>query len=109
MIVDYQKRDEKRIQLITSRIKDLANPRSIILFGSVAQGTSSEDSDIDILVVDDSPKDKKLLAFEISKALFPRNFGLDLFVQSPEELSKNSQQSFWNSILETGTVLYERA
>ncbi|OGC07725.1 hypothetical protein A2526_00205 [candidate division WOR-1 bacterium RIFOXYD2_FULL_36_8] len=98
------------IQGIIETIKENVNPKQIYLFGSYASGTPTESSDLDILIIDDSGKAKNKLALEISKALFPRNFGLDLIVASSAEIKEKQKQnlSFWNNILNRGKKLYER-
>ena len=100
--------DEQTITKITASIKKLVNPKRVILFGSYAEGEADHDSDIDLLVVDDSGRDKNSVALEISRALFPRSYGLDLFVESSSDLERKSGYGFWREILETGKVLYER-
>ena len=100
--------DRQTIAKITTSIKELVNPKSIIIFGSHAAGDAGSDSDIDLLVVDDSGRDKNSIALEISRALFPRDYGLDLFVESPDDLRQKSQYGFWQEVLNTGKVLYER-
>ena len=100
--------DQRTITKITASIKNLVNPKRIILFGSYAQGDADHDSDIDLLVVDDSGRDKNSVALEISRALFPRDYGLDLFVESPGDLELKSEYGFWREVLSTGKVLYER-
>ena len=100
--------DRQTIAKITASIKELINPKSIIIFGSYAAGDARSDSDIDLLVVDDSGRDKNSVALEISRALFPRDYGLDLFVESPDDLQQKSQYRFWQEVLNTGEVLYER-
>jgi uncharacterized protein len=100
--------DPHTIAKITASIKELVNPKSIIMFGSHATGNAGSDSDIDLLVVDDSGREKNSVALEISRALFPRDYGLDLFVESPDDLRQKSQYGFWQEVLNTGKVLYER-
>ena len=100
--------DGQTIASITASIKELVNPKSIIIFGSHATGSAGTDSDIDLLVVDDSGRDKNSVALEISRALFPRDYSLDLFVESPDDLRQKSQYGFWQEVLNTGKVLYER-
>lgn len=101
---------DKEINNIVETIKDKANPSRIYLFGSYALGKATEASDLDLLVVDDSKKDKNTVALEISKALFPRNFGLDLIVTSSEDIQKKQQRklTFWDEIVIKGKKLYER-
>jgi len=100
--------DRERITRITSSIRTLIDPKRIILFGSHAHGVADEESDIDLLVIDDSGRDKSTVSLEISRALFPRDFGLDLLIESPEELEQKMGLQFWQDAITFGTVLYER-
>lgn len=62
-------------------------PLQVILFGSYAYGTPTEDSDVDLLVVMDIPKSEFLnKAIEIRQRI-SYQFGLDLLVRSPEEIA----------------------
>ena len=99
---------QKEISQIVEKIKTTIKPDKIYLFGSYAFGKATNLSDIDLLVIDDSHRDKKALALEISKALFPRSFGLDLLVTSSKDLKKKSQLNFWREITAKGKKLYER-
>ncbi|MFA4843321.1 MAG: nucleotidyltransferase domain-containing protein [Candidatus Margulisiibacteriota bacterium] len=103
--------NQNEIDKIVGVIKDKAKPNKIYLFGSYAYGKATEKSDLDLLVVDDSNRDKNRLALEISKSLFPRNFGLDLIVASSEEIQKKQkrQLGFWIEIMAKGKKVYERS
>ena len=100
--------DRERISNIAASIRTLIDPKRIILFGSHAYGVPDSESDIDLLVIDDSGRDKSIVSLEISRALFPRNYVLDLLVESPEELEKKMNLPFWHDAVTSGTVLYER-
>ena len=63
------------------------SPLQVILFGSYAYGTPTEDSDVDLMVVMDIPEsDTRRQAAEIAQRI-PRRFGMDLLVRSPEEIA----------------------
>ena len=79
-------------------------PLQVILFGSYAYGTPTEDSDVDLLVVMDIPESEtSRQASEI-----PRRFGMDLLVRSPEEIAYRISLNDWflREITEKGEVLY---
>ncbi|MBI5701070.1 nucleotidyltransferase domain-containing protein [Candidatus Saganbacteria bacterium] len=99
---------QEKIKEIAETIKIKANPNKIYLFGSYALGKATNSSDLDILVIDDSNRDKKALALEISKSLFPRDFGLDLLVTSSKGLKAKSGLNFWREITIKSKKLYER-
>ncbi|MDI6731747.1 MAG: nucleotidyltransferase domain-containing protein [Candidatus Margulisbacteria bacterium] len=103
--------NQDEINKIIDTIKDRAKPSRIYLFGSYASGKATDLSDVDLLVVDDSPRNKNQLALEISKSLFPRNFGLDLIVASSEEIRNKQRKKlgFWLEITSKGKKVYEQS
>ncbi len=83
-------------------------PLQVILFGSYAYGTPTEDSDVDLLVVMDVPKSEfTRKTIEIRQRISYR-FGLDLFVRSPEEIAYRVSYNDWflREITEKGEVLH---
>lgn len=61
-------------------------PLQVILFGSYAYGTPTEDSDVDLLIVMDIPKSEfRNKAIEIQQRI-PDRFRMDVLVRSPEEV-----------------------
>ncbi len=86
-------------------------PLQVILFGSYAYGTPTEDSDVDLLVVMDIPEsDTRRQAAEIVRRI-PRRFNLDVRVRSPKEIAYRVSHNDWflREITERGDVLYESA
>ena len=86
-------------------------PLQVILFGSYAYGTPTEDSDVDLLVVMEIPKSEtRHQAVEIAKRI-PRRFNIDVLVRSPEEIAYRVAYNDWflREITERGDVLYESA
>jgi uncharacterized protein len=84
------------------------SPHKIILFGSYAYGLPNPESDIDFLVVMDTPLKATQQAQQIRQYLNPL-FGLDLIVYTPAELAQRVQwgDSFLREITTRGKVLYE--
>ena len=83
-------------------------PLQVILFGSYAYGTPTEDSDVDLLVVMDIPKSEfTRKAIEIRQRI-PYRFGMDLFVRSPEEIAYRISYNDWflREITEKGELLH---
>ena len=84
-------------------------PLQIILYGSYAYGTPTENSDVDLLVV--MPVDKSEARDrenEIKKQI-PSRFNIDLLVRSPEYIAYRLSYNDWflREITEKGQVLYE--
>ena len=98
----------QEIQAITDDIVREFAPLQVILFGSYAYGTPTEDSDVDLLVVMDIPKSEfTRKAIEIRQHISYR-FGLDLFVRSPEDIAYRVSYNDWflREITEKGEVLH---
>ena len=84
------------------------DPLQVILFGSYAYGTPTENSDVDLLVVMDIPESEtRLQASEIWQRI-PYRFSMDLLVRSPKEIAYRVSHNDWflREILEKGEVLY---
>ncbi len=83
------------------------NPQKIILFGSYAYGRPHRESDVDLLVVMDTPGELRQAA-EICQQI-EYHFGLDLIVYTPGNLAARLKMgdSFLQDITFGGKVLYE--
>ncbi|MSQ97100.1 MAG: nucleotidyltransferase domain-containing protein [Gemmataceae bacterium] len=83
-------------------------PDKIILFGSHAYGTPTEDSDVDLLVVM-SARDRHSLAVRILMRL-AAPFPIDLIIRTPEQIKRRleDKESFTTTIMTEGKVLYEK-
>jgi predicted nucleotidyltransferase len=96
-----------------------ADPYRIILFGSYANGTTDENSDIDVLVILDNNDVAKTYEERINKKLYinrlVRNINykiaLDILVYSKEEykIVKNNGNYIIDEIENTGRIIYEKA
>ena len=87
-------------------------PDKIILFGSYANDTANEDSDIDLFLIKDNVSD--MTNYEVEAKLHLLNFmknnrtnGIDILSASNEYLNSRDDY-FYKDILENGKVLYER-
>ena len=101
--------DPKDIQATCDDIVREFSPLKVILFGSYAYGTPTEDSDVDLLVVMPIPESQtRRQAVEIRQRI-PRRFRMDLVVRSPEEIARRVSLNDWflREITQEGQVLYE--
>ena len=101
--------DPKDIQATCDDIVREFAPLKIILFGSYANGTPTEDSDVDLLVVMPIPESQtRRLTVEIRQRI-PRRFRMDLVVRSPEEIACRVSHNDWflREVTQEGRVLYE--
>jgi len=84
---------------ICRRIAGELNPEKIFLFGSYARGEATEESDVDLVVIADSPLPHHERNLAVRR-LFPhRSFSLDAFVYTRGEMER------YGSI--PGTIVYE--
>jgi len=102
--------DENLLRDIVQRILKVAQPEKIILFGSHARGEATEESDLDILIIQpsDLPRYKRSTPVRLAlRGLFPSK---DIVIYTPEEVKdwESASTSFIASALQEGRVLYER-
>jgi len=100
----------KKINDIVARIAAKFNPDKIILFGSYASGKPNNDSDIDLLVIQDTDLPRHKRSFDIQKMLIGSMIPMDILVYTNNEFEKekNEKYSFLNSAIKTSKILYER-
>ncbi len=99
---------EKEIRDITRQIIEKYKPEKIILFGSAARHESTEDSDLDFLIIKkDTPWLGAERIRELSK-LIKRDVPVDFLVYRPEEFEERLEMGdpFIKLIVEEGKVLY---
>lgn len=101
--------DEAKIQRLVDKIVAEYQPEKVILFGSYAWGEPNEDSDVDLLVVKQTKKDRRQRQRELRRKLFPPQMAIDLIVYTPEEVSKRLDigDFFVRDIVRKGRVMYE--
>jgi uncharacterized protein len=100
---------EHAIQDMARRIVDGFHPEKIILFGSQARGDAGPDSDIDILVVMETPS-RRRSAVQIRMALDDIVIPKDVAVVPPDEFERGRDivGTLAYSAEHEGRVLYER-
>lgn len=99
---------EEEIKSITQQIIKKYNPAKIILFGSVATGGSTSDSDADFLILKkDTPEYGAERIRELSR-LISRNIAVDFLIYRPDEFKRGIDMGdpFLKSIIKEGKVLY---
>ena len=102
----------KTIRALARHIADKFDPEEIILFGSHAYGKPTAWSDVDLLVVMDTPKGEEFeKSLEIRKTIPELTFGLDVIVRSRKVIERRKKLGDWFlvDITEKGKTLYERS
>ena len=100
--------DSEAIRHLSESIAREFHPSSIILFGSYAYGTPTDDSDVDLLVILPFKGKPVHKALEIIKKVQPR-IPVDLLVRTPEQIAERIANNDWflREIVSKGRKLYE--
>ena len=103
--------DDDLVQEIVRRILAVASPDKIILFGSAALGTMTQGSDIDLLVVEPNPSDRRGEYVRIRRALRGMGYPFDIILVSKQwfEESKDVVGGVAYPADKYGKVIYEAA
>jgi predicted nucleotidyltransferase len=103
---------EQIISSITATIKE-EDVEKIILFGSYAYGTPTNDSDIDILVIKNiSEEETRDFRLKLKKALWNKlgklNFSFDVLVDNEQRINDRILMGdlFYEEIYTKGRILY---
>jgi predicted nucleotidyltransferase len=96
------------IERFGRRIGEEFGAEKVILFGSHAQGTATQDSDVDLLIVASFEGRSVDKTVQIRLKLRP-SFPVDLLVRTPEKIRQRLEMGdqFIKDILQEGKVLYE--
>ena len=103
--------DETLLDEVVRRVLTVARPERIILFGSAATGQMTEDSDLDLLLVEPEPADTRDRSVRIRRALGDVRYPVDVIVMSSArfEETKNLIGGIAYPARKYGRVLYEAA
>jgi predicted nucleotidyltransferase len=98
------------LQEIVRRIVEAGDPLKIVLFGSRARNQARLDSDIDLLVVEQSTLPRYRRSPRYYRATLGTFPARDIVVWTPEEIEQWASVSnhFVTAALREGKVLYER-
>ncbi len=98
---------------IIERLKPL-DPQKIILFGSYAYGTPTQESDIDLFLLKEDLVLSKLDQYEldasrkISDLIYKYKIGFDILSAPSNYINQREDYFYKVDILQNGRVLYER-
>lgn len=103
--------DYRTVDIAVDNLVSRLSPKAIVLFGSAANGTAGDDSDIDLLVVMDTDLNK-IDRFVLARgAVGDIGMPVDVLVFTPEEFEKESLKlgSLVREALDTGRLVYGSA
>ena len=102
---------EETLEKIVAEIVRLAHPDRVILFGSAATDSMTEDSDLDLLVVEPEVPDSRQEGLRLRAALTDMPVPIDVVVMSRErfEETKNVIGGLAYPAHKYGKTLYEAA
>lgn len=100
---------EQKIPEIKEKIVKEINPEKIILFGSYAWGKPTDDSDVDLFIIQKSKEPRRARQIYLRKKLYEIGVPTDLLVYTPEELERRMsiRDVFMRKILRDGKILYD--
>lgn len=100
--------NQNTLDNIIERIVDVAQPEKIILFGSTASGSTTGNSDVDLLIIKDGADSLQLMS-KIYGRLRGVGAAVDAIVVSSADVEryKDSHALVIKPALQQGTVVYE--
>ncbi|MBI5472855.1 MAG: nucleotidyltransferase domain-containing protein [Ignavibacteriae bacterium] len=101
---------QETIDSVVDDIVKKCKPLKIILFGSYARGNTTEDNDIDLLIILNMRGTSSQKIRRVRSSVTREGFGLDVVVRSPARLRKALAGRDWfiQEAVRDGRVLYER-
>ena len=105
---EYPAVTEQLLDEVVRRVRQAGSPHKIVLFGSRGRGDARPDSDLDLLILEDSELPRYQRSpryYHVLTGLFPSK---DIVVYTPEEVQEWSgvPNAFVTVALREGRVLY---
>jgi len=97
---------------VVGKLKNEYNPLKIVLYGSYAYGTPTEDSDIDLFILKDTNKRRVDRFVDVKEIVYnpERKIPILPLIYNPNELDERVklEDDFILEILNKGVILYEK-
>ena len=109
-----KKVSSEQLKAISEAIVRVADPLLVVLIGSRSRGTAEVDSDLDLLVVAERPRNvhwsRRRAIGDMRRSLPRLDFPVDILFFTPEEFTRWSDTTnhIVHRALSEGNVLYER-
>ena len=106
----YPEVTDELLNEAVQRILEAGSPLKVVLFGSHARGQARPDSDVDVLIVEESELPKHKRSIPYYRALKDAHYGKDIVVWTPDEIEEWAEvpNAFITTALREGRTLYER-
>lgn len=109
----YQADLDRAVQTIVVALARRPEVERAFLFGSYARGRRDLFTDLDLLIVMNSPLDFVTRVADMYQYLAgsdnaPIGVDIDLLVYTPEEFQRNASRGFIRRALEEGELIYEK-
>lgn len=103
--------NDKILHQITSCVLKVSNPKTIIMFGSYARKEANENSDLDLLVIEQEVADRGKEMIKIRNAIGDVGVGVDVIVCSEAYVNewRNVRNTLVHQALKEGKILYEKS
>lgn len=97
-----------QINQLVKSIVEIVQPLKVVIFGSVARGDSTVDSDIDVLVVMPDGVHRRKTAQLLYQGITNLGVPFDILVATPDDLEKhkNNIGLIYHSLLHEGVEVY---
>jgi predicted nucleotidyltransferase len=102
--------DRATIEKVVVLIVQAANPEQVVIFGSHARGDATQDSDLDLLVIETEVEDRHRESTRLRRILSPTRIPVDIVVHSRRHVEEWSGMpgTLLHEAQTEGEVVYER-
>lgn len=102
---------DKILQQITLRVLKVSDPKKIVMFGSYAREEADENSDLDLLIIEQGTVDRGKEMIKIRNAIGDVGMGVDVVVCPETDVNEwgHVRNTLIHQALKEGKVLYERS
>ena len=108
MMHDSEEKEIERIKKLLLPVFKESKTKKAYLFGSIARGTQTRKSDVDLMIITETDKrffDRHDEYESIQQIL--SDSSVNMLIYTSDELSKISHSVFIKQILEEGEIIYE--
>lgn len=101
----------EKVEAVVRRLREAAQPRKIILFGSYVRGQVHRDSDLDVLIVtDDTVQNPRAESVRLRRSVADIDMPMDILVVPESRFNelRDVPGLIYQEACQTGKVVYEQ-